>query len=63
MNYERIEYAIRKGLGQDQWVVLIYFPDRADPTAVKFSGPRDDVDAVAPRRIDNWLKRNGPGRQ
>jgi hypothetical protein len=46
MNYERIEYAIRKGLGQDQWVVLIYFPDRADPTAVTFSGPRDDVDAV-----------------
>ena len=27
MTYEGIEYAIRAGLGRNEWVLLIWFPD------------------------------------
>jgi hypothetical protein len=57
MVYEGVEYVVRASLGRDQWTLLIYFPDRADPTVVKFSGLRDEAGAAARRRIDNWIKR------
>jgi hypothetical protein len=56
MIFEGVEYVVRASLGRDQWTLLIYFPDSADPTVVKFSGSRDKAGAAA-RRSDNWIKR------
>ena len=49
MTYEGIEYAIRAGLGRDEWVLLISFPDNvgSNPSVVKFSGSRNDALAEA----------------
>jgi hypothetical protein len=59
MTYEGIEYAIRAGLGRNEWVLVISFPDNigGNPSVVKFSDPRNDALAEAKKRIDNWLKR------
>ena len=59
MTYEGIEYAIRAGLGRNEWVLLISFPDNVggNPSVVNFSGARNDAIAEAKKRIDNWLKR------
>ena len=59
MIYEGIEYAIRAGLGRDEWVLSISFPDNVggNPSVVNFSGARNDAIAEAKKRIDNWLKR------
>jgi hypothetical protein len=61
MIYEGIGYAIRAGLGRDEWVLSISFPDNVggNPTVVHFSGARNDALAEAKKRIDNWLKRLG----
>ena len=59
MIYEGIEYAIRAGLGRDEWVLSISFSDNiaGNPTVVHFSGARNDALAEAKKRIDNWLQR------
>jgi hypothetical protein len=59
MNYEGIEYVVRASLGQNQWVVLIYYPDNADGNAAMFNfdGSRHEAGAAARRRIENWLER------
>ena len=59
MTYEGIEYAIRAGLGRNEWVLLISFPDNVggNPSVINFSGARNDAIAEAKKRIDNWLKR------
>jgi hypothetical protein len=58
MYYEGIEYAVRAGLGRDEWTLLIYFPDKGGAaTVVKFSGSREEASGAALRRIDNWIKR------
>ena len=59
MTYEGIEYAIRAGLGRNEWVLLISFPDNVggNPSVVNFSGARNDAIAEAKKRINNWLKR------
>jgi hypothetical protein len=42
MTYEGIEFAIRAGLGRNEWVVTIHFLDASEPLArssvVKFTG-------------------------
>jgi hypothetical protein len=59
MTYEEIEFVIRAGLGRNEWVLLISFPDNigGNPSAVNFSGSRKDAVAEAKKRIDNWVKR------
>ena len=59
MTYEGIEYAIRAGLGRNEWVLLISFPDNVggNTSVVNFSGARNDAIAEAMKRINNWLKR------
>ena len=59
MTYEGIEYAIRAGLGRDEWVLLISFPDNigGSPSVVNVSGTRNDALAEAKKRIDNWVRR------
>jgi hypothetical protein len=59
MTYKGIEYAIRAGLGQDEWVLLISFPDNigGNPSVVKFSGTRDEAGTACRRRIDKWMRR------
>ena len=45
MTYAGIEYAIRAGVGWNEWVLLISFPDNAGggPTALHYSGSRNDA--------------------
>ena len=46
----------------DEWVSLIYFPDKADgkATVSKFTGTRAVAAGTARRKINNWLRnRNG----
>ena len=59
MTYAGIEYAIRAGVGRNEWVLLISFPDNAGGNArvLHHSGSRNDALAEAKKRIDNWLKR------
>ena len=59
MTYEGVEYAIRAGLGRNERVLLISFPDNVggNPSVVNFSGSRNDALAEAKKRIDNWLRR------
>ena len=52
MTYEGIEYAIRAGLGRNEWVLLISFPDvGGNPSVVNFSGARNDAIAEAKKRM------------
>ena len=59
MTYAGIEYAIRAGVGWNEWVLLISFPDNAGGSAsvLHYSGSRNDALAEAKKRIDSWLKR------
>jgi hypothetical protein len=59
MTYEEIEFVIRAGLGRNEWVLLISFPDNVEgnPSIVNFGGSRKDALAQAKKRIDNWVKR------
>ena len=59
MTYAGIEYAIRAGVGRNEWVLLISFPDNAGGNAsvLRYSGSRNDALAEAKKRIDSWLKR------
>ena len=34
MNYEGIEFSVRAGLGRNEWVVTIHFPDASEPLRV-----------------------------
>ena len=61
MTYEGIEFAIRAGLGRNEWVVTIHFPDASEPltrsSVVKVTGTRDEAIALTQERIHNWRKR------
>jgi hypothetical protein len=58
MIYRQIEYQLRAGLGRNEWVILIYYPDKADgkATVAKFSGTIEAANADARSKIDYWLK-------
>ena len=58
MTYAGIEYAIRAGVGRNEWILLISFPDNAGGNASvpHYSGSRNDALAEAKKRIDSWLK-------
>jgi hypothetical protein len=46
MTYEEVEFVIiRAGLGRNEWVLLISFPDNigGNPSVVNFSGSRKDA--------------------
>ena len=47
MNYEGIEFTVRAGLGRNEWVVTIHFPDASEPltrsSVVKVTGTRDEA--------------------
>ena len=51
MTYEGIEFAIRAGLGPNEWVATIHFPDANEPlprsSIVKVTGTRDEDRADA----------------
>jgi hypothetical protein len=51
-NYCGIEYTLRQGIGRDQWVLIIHYPDTAG-VETRFAGTRD----AALQRIRNWLER------
>ena len=59
MTYDEIEFAIRAGLGRNEWVLLISFPDNigGNPSVVNFTGSRKDAIAEAKKRIASWVKR------
>ena len=59
MTYEDIKFFIRAGLGRNEWTLLVYYPDNVDgnPSALQFSGARDDAIASARQRIDRWIRR------
>ena len=58
MIYQGIEYQVRASLGRNEWVSLIYFPDKADgrATVSKLTGTREEAAGTARRKINNWLK-------
>ena len=61
MNYEGIEFSVRAGLGRNEWVVTIHFPDASElltrSSVVKVTGTRDEAIALTQDRIRNWRKR------
>ena len=61
MNYEGIEFCVRAGLGRNEWVITIHFPDANEPLArssvVKVTGTRDEAITLTQDRIRNWRKR------
>ena len=61
MTYEGIEYVIRAGLGRNEWIATIHFPDASEflarSSVVKVTGTREEAIALAHERIHNWLKR------
>jgi hypothetical protein len=50
MTYGGIEYAIRAGLGRNEWVLLIFFPDNGGgiPTALNYAAHE-----MTPSRLRN----------
>ena len=58
MVYRQIEYQLRAGLGRNEWVILIYHPDKADgkATVAKFRGTLEGANADARSKIDYWMK-------
>jgi hypothetical protein len=66
MTYEGIKFVIRAGLGRNEWVVTIHFPDASEPLArssmVKVAGTRDEAIALTQHRIHNWWKRQSKAR-
>jgi hypothetical protein len=57
MNHKGIEFAIRIGLRRGEWVLLIYWPEKDEPSISKVTGFRADAIATAHKRIDGWLTR------
>ena len=61
LDYEGIEFSVRAGLGRNEWVVTIHFPDASEPLArssvVKVTGTRNEAIALTRDRILNWRKR------
>jgi hypothetical protein len=57
MVYEQIEYQVRASLGRNEWVILLYYPDKSDgkATASKFVGTKEEAAGAARCKIDNWL--------
>jgi hypothetical protein len=66
MTYEGIEFVIRVGLGRNEWVVTIHFPDASELQArssiVKVLGTRDEAIALTQERIHYWWKRQTKAR-
>ena len=66
MNYEGIEFSVRAGLGRNEWVVTIHFPDASEPLArssmVNVQGTHDEAIALTQDRIHNWWKRQTKAR-
>jgi hypothetical protein len=58
MVYRQIENQLRAGLGRNEWVILVYYPDKADgkATVAKFRGTLEGANADARHKIDTWLK-------
>ena len=58
MVYQQIEYQVQASLGRNEWVILVYYPDKADgeATASKFAGTKEEAARAARRKIANWLK-------
>ena len=58
MVYRQIEYQLRAGLGRNEWVILVYYPDKADgkATVAKFRGTLEGANADARSKIDYWMK-------
>jgi hypothetical protein len=64
MTYEGIEFAIRAGLGPNEWVATIHFPDAAnEPLArssmVKVTGTRNRADAGAHSQLVETAETEG----
>jgi hypothetical protein len=61
MTYEGIV-----GLGRNEWVVTIHFPDASEPLArssiVQVLETRDEAIALTQERIHNWWKRQTKAR-
>jgi hypothetical protein len=61
MTYEGIEFAIRAGLGRNDWVATIHFPAANEPlprsSIVMVTGTRDEAIALTQERIHNGWKR------
>jgi len=53
MIFQGIEYQVRASLARDEWVLLIYFPDKPDgkATVSKFTGTRAEVTGAAAARL------------
>jgi len=66
MNYEGVEFSVRAGLGRNEWVATIHFPDASEPLArssmIKVSGTRDEAIALTQERIQKWWKRQTKAR-
>ena len=58
MVYRQIEYELRASLGRSEWVILIYYPDKADgkATVAKFRGTLEGANADARSKIDYWME-------
>jgi hypothetical protein len=58
MVYRPIEYQVRASLGRNEWVILIYYPDKADgkATVAKFKGTIEGAASDARSKIDYWMK-------
>ena len=59
MNYRGIEYTVRLGIGREQWICIVYYPDRV-PSSMRFIGTREGAIEATRLRISNWLERQ-PG--
>ena len=61
MTYKGIEFDLRAGLGWNEWVATIHFPDASEPltrsSVFKVTGTRDEAIALTQNRIRNWWKR------
>jgi hypothetical protein len=55
-NYRGIEYALRQGIGRDQWVLIIHYPATGG-VETRFSGTREEAHAAARQRIRDWSER------
>jgi hypothetical protein len=58
MVYRQIEYQLRAGLGRNEGVILVYYPDKADgkATVAKFRGTLEGANADARSKIGYWMK-------
>ena len=51
MIYQGIEYQLRASLGRDEWVLLIYFPDKPDGKATVSRADFTWVELVFPGMV------------